>query len=309
MSKETIILNDIYVYEIEDIKEGGMGRVLILNRISDARELDFIHTKQIAAKTFKDDDYVEVNKQLFERELNIWLNFDENFFANSNVVKLLRTAFIKRKLFALMPLYDCSVRDLIEDRIKLDLETSKSIILDATIGVSSIFKKYGIVHQDLKPENILVKHGYDNKVQYHVSDWGIANIQRSYCPQIPTKEWLPSSFIEVMSQAGTLPYMSPERLLGYPSMIQFDIYSIGIIFFELLFGHLPFDFTLSKPLESQILEFDYYYIAHTFLKDNFNDNIQNIILKCINPDYNKRHKNYKTLMKDIKKLSKRKLFF
>ena len=75
---KSIIFDDIFEYRIIDKKVGGMGEVLILERISKPQEMDFIHKKKIAAKTFKEGDNKKGNEQFFERELNVWLNFDNN---------------------------------------------------------------------------------------------------------------------------------------------------------------------------------------------------------------------------------------
>jgi len=127
-NNKTVIFDDIYEYEVEATREGGMGRVLILNRKSNFHtedslleaimrqpnmtdEYGFVYRKKLAAKTFKDDDLVERNKDLFERELRIWLNIDSN-----NVAKLLKIVFVDHKLFALMPYYNSNLREIIMTR-------------------------------------------------------------------------------------------------------------------------------------------------------------------------------------------------
>lgn len=307
---KSIIFDDIFEYRIIDKKVGGMGEVLILERISKPQEMDFIHKKIIATKTFKETDIKENNEKLFERELSIWLNFDNNVFENKKIVKLLRTTYIHQKLYALMPFYQRSVAEIITEKGRIELKDSLSILLNVVEALKTIFEKYGIIHQDLKPENILCKKGYKGQVEFHVSDWGISNIQRNACPEIPTKKWLPSSFIEIMSNAGTLPYMSPERLFGAPSNMLADVYSIGLIFFELLFGFLPLNPNSQKPIERQIVEGDYFEAACWTLKKGIkNSNIITVIQKCIHPDPSERYSDYKSLEKALKKLNRKWLSF
>ena len=166
---QRVRIDDMYEYEIDDIKEGGMGRVLILNRISDefadpiaeslmkyqpqlADKMSLVHRKKLAAKTFRDDVMVEKNRALFDRELNLWINIDA-----PNVAKLLKIVFINRKLFALMPYYSSNLRETI-NKGPLELDDAKIVIINVIAGLYETFKQYGIVHQDLKPENILINY-------------------------------------------------------------------------------------------------------------------------------------------------------
>jgi len=307
---KSIIFDEFFEYRIIDKKAGGMGEVLILERISEPQEMDFIHKKRIAAKTFKEGDNKKDNKQFFERELNVWLNFDNNVFENKKIVKLLRTTYIRQKLYALMPFYQQSVAEIITEKGRIELNDSLSILLNVVEALKTIFEKYGVVHQDLKPTNILCKKGFKGQVECHVSDWGISNIQLNACSEIPTEKWLPSSFVEIMSTTGTLPYMSPERLFGAPSNMLADVYSIGLIFFELLFGFLPLNPNFQKPMERQILEGDYFEAACWTLKKGIkNPNIITVIQKCIHPDPRERYSDYKSLEKALKKLNRKWLSF
>jgi len=320
MNREIIKIDNFHEYEVETIKEGGMGRVLILNRVSDGDEfLDVlvedhsefydkqffhIYRKKLAIKTFKYDNFVETNRDLFERELNIWIGLD-----CPNIAKLLKIIYIKRQLFALMPYYNSSLRDIMRQIGRHGIDDAKVVIINIVYGLYEVFKRYKIVHEDIKPENVLADFRKD-KFYFFVSDWGIANIQKSYCPDVPSRDHIPKSFVETMKGMGTLPYMSPERFLCYPSHITADIYSIGMIFFELLFGHLPFDYKSGKPLVSQIIDWDYFYIAEDLLRNNFDERVTKVISKSIHPDMTKRYADYKQLVLDVHNINiKRKSFF
>lgn len=306
--RKKIKIDDFHEYEIEDVKEGGMGRVLILNSLSEdftdpfiqalikyqprvADKFSLINRKKLAAKTFKDNDFVEKNKAFFERELNIWINIDA-----TNVAKLLKVIFIDEKLFALMPYYNSNLREIIT-KGNLKIDYIKIILINIIRGLYETFKIHRIVHQDLKPENILVSFEKDN-AYFFVSDWGIANLQRKYCPKILSKNLI-NSYAETMTGMGTLPYMSPERFINYSPHMTSDIFGLGMIFFELLFGHLPYSFSSEKPLASQIIDRDYFYIAENLLRNNYNEKIASIILKCIHPDMSKRYNDYEKLVIDI----------
>ncbi len=93
--------------------------------------------------------------------------------------------------------------------------------------------------------------------------------------------------------------MSPERFIDYSTHVSADVFSIGIMLFELLFGHLPYDFKSDRPVIAQIVEHDYFRMAEYFLRREFNDKVSSVVLKCLHPDMSKRYDNYKKLVVDI----------
>ena len=105
----------------------------------------------------------------------------------------------------------------------------------------------GIVHRDLKPQNILLTPDGTAKV----TDFGIA------------VAFAETSLTQTNSMLGSVHYLSPEQVRGSKATIQSDIYAMGIIFFEMLTGHIPYDgdsaVTIAlqhfqKPLPSVIAE-------------------------------------------------------
>jgi beta-lactam-binding protein with PASTA domain/predicted Ser/Thr protein kinase len=122
-----------------------------------------------------------------------------------------------------------SLKELIVGRgpapIKISIEYARQIL--AAIGFAH---KHGIVHRDIKPHNVLV--GPEGRLK--VTDFGIA---RSGASQMT----------EVGSIIGTAQYLSPEQARGAPVDQTSDLYSVGIVLFELLTGQVPF--TGDTPLE------------------------------------------------------------
>ena len=106
---------------------------------------------------------------------------------------------------------------------------------------------HGIVHRDLKPQNVLLTPDGDAKV----TDFGIAV---AFAETILT---------QTNSMLGSVHYLSPEQARGSKATVQSDIYAMGIIFYEMLTGHIPYDgdsaVTIAlqhfqKPLPSVIAE-------------------------------------------------------
>lgn len=114
------------------------------------------------------------------------------------------------------------------------------IFLNVCQAVSYAHSK-GILHRDLKLENIIVgKFG-----EVLILDWGLATF--TYSPQNTENVQQPESgeaetpgITRIGKVVGTITYMAPERCLGAPATIQTDVYSLGVILYQLLSLHSPF---------------------------------------------------------------------
>lgn len=125
-----------------------------------------------------------------------------------------------------------TLRSLMDDEIRLALPQSLKLVTDILAGLEHAHSQ-GIIHCDIKPENILLNvqpYGWTAKI----SDFGIARLIQEL-PELPTDR----------GNTGSPAYMAPERFYGQYSQAS-DIYSVGVLLFELLAGHRPFSGT---PLE------------------------------------------------------------
>ena len=89
--------------------------------------------------------------------------------------------------------------------------------------------RHGVVHQDIKPENIILQH---DKLDIKMMDFGIARITRD--ADSPSSEGA-RAFL-----SGTPQYMSPEQITDHPIDGRSDLYSLGVVLYELLAGHRPY---------------------------------------------------------------------
>ncbi|MBF0095802.1 MAG: serine/threonine protein kinase [Magnetococcales bacterium] len=115
-----------------------------------------------------------------------------------------------------------NLREVIDSEPRLPLTRAVHII-DQVLGAAGYLHAQGILHLDFKPENIVLL----TQDQVKITDFGIARItQRLFETQPPI--------------AGTPAYMSPEQLMGHPLDARSDLFSIGVILYELLTGVRPF---------------------------------------------------------------------
>ena len=106
---------------------------------------------------------------------------------------------------------------------RLDPRVAAMIALEVTRGLEEIHES-GIVHRDLKPANILVSASGETKV----ADFGIALDTRG------------KALTRVGHAVGTPLYMSPEQLLGEKAEPRSDLYSLGVVLYEMITGRTPF---------------------------------------------------------------------
>ncbi|MDO4912362.1 MAG: Stk1 family PASTA domain-containing Ser/Thr kinase [Lactobacillus sp.] len=97
-------------------------------------------------------------------------------------------------------------------------------IMDQILSAMSLAHRRGVIHRDLKPQNILM----DNRGKIKIADFGIAVALNQ------------SSVTQTNSIIGSVHYMSPEQTRGGMATKQSDIYSLGVILYELLTGQVPF---------------------------------------------------------------------
>ena len=151
----------------------------------------------------------------------------------------------------------------------------------------------GVLHRDLKPSNLRVTPQGHLKIL----DFGVATL---------SKEAL-SQFSETLSAAdapsnvaGTLPYMSPEQLLGNEADARSDIYSAGVVFYELATGQMPFRDALITKLTDAILHRAP--AAPSTLNKKISADLERVILKCLEKDPELRYQSAKDLVADLRRM-------
>lgn len=128
-----------------------------------------------------------------------------------------------------------TLRDKLE-RQSLSLEEIVSIIEQVAAGLDSAHAQ-GIVHRDLKPGNILF-HA-DGRVL--IADFGLAKIVKEATDQLSTLDGgSPAALTSTGTIVGTPEYLSPEQGTGNPVDYRSDVYSLGVVLYQMLAGRVPF---------------------------------------------------------------------
>jgi serine/threonine protein kinase len=213
-------------YEVlKVIGEGGMGRVFEAKQINIGR---LVAIKVLHAHWAQDPKLLE----RFRREA-----LTASQFRHPNTVMVYDYGETERGEFYIIMelLQGQSLLSLLDKEGPLSLDRSLKII-DQVCGALSEVHRCGVVHRDLKPENIQIdpRDGHPDFVK--LLDFSIAKIVNDNTLSEANKKALTLQG----AVFGTPQYMSPEQVRGKPLDHRTDIYAVGVIFYQMLTGQVPF---------------------------------------------------------------------
>lgn len=172
----------------------------------------------------------------------------------------------------------------------LNREARMSLLADVCDAVEHGHQR-GVIHRDLKPGNVLI----DGNGRPHVIDFGVARLSD---PDIGTL----SAHTRTGLLVGTLQYMSPEQCHGTGTDIDTgtDIYSLGVILFELLTGRFPYDVETPTPLEIPRIIRDVEPQRPSSIDRTLRGDVETIVLKAMSKDRARRYATVGDLARDIR---------
>ncbi len=205
------VINDRYEV-IRSIGEGGMANVYL--------GYDTILDRNVAIKVLRGDlSNDEKFVRRFQREA-----LSASSLAHPNIVEVYDVGEDDGLYYIVMEYIEGkTLKQLLKKRGSLTLSEAIDIMLQLTDGMAHAHDSY-IIHRDLKPQNIMIK----DDGQIKITDFGIAMALNS------------TQLTQTNSVMGSVHYLPPEQASGKGCTIKSDIYSMGIIFYELLSGSLPF---------------------------------------------------------------------
>jgi len=291
--RHVIALSPFETYQVIDRKEGGMGTIYILKRVSKHSltplyssrriqdEFKFIYRDVLAAKAVKS---TKLENQ-FLRELNIWITLKP-----AGIVPLLKVVRQGQELLGIMPAYESNLREYL---LANPGSGSKCLrALRQTVKGLDEVSKSGLLHLDLKPENLLVTI-IDNQLQIDVADWGIANVKM----ELARATNQPEGDITTIVGVGTIPYMSPERFSRSKPDIRADVFSLGAIFYELLLGELPYH--RHEPCDLQIRSGRYMDRVRQGVNER---GLPPLVANMLQPELSKRISSYGEILRFLESL-------
>lgn len=217
----------------------------------------------------------ELKISRFQREAKILAKLE-----HPNIIKVLDFGMYNNFFYLSAEYFESSnLRPAINNN-NLPLEVKHSIITQIFKGLDYAHK-HGIIHRDIKPENILINEQYEIKI----SDFGLSLAEND------------PSVSEENSIAGTPSYMSPEQIEAEKLTFSTDLFSAGIVGYELLTGINPFLGENVNETIRHILNIDYKVLEKDLIK--FPPELKEIILQLLRKEPEKRFASSEAVLKKL----------
>jgi serine/threonine-protein kinase len=201
-------------YQIEGrIGTGGMADVY--------RARDLTLERTVAVKILREDYSADpAFRERFRQEAKAAANL-----SHPSIVTIHDFGFDEKQIFIVMEYVPgTDLKTILESRGRFSVDEALPLIIQACAGVGYAHRA-GLIHCDVKPQNMIVTP--DQRLK--VTDFGIARALASIHPQeITSVVW------------GSPQYFSPEQAAGRPPSPASDVYALGVVFYEMLTGRLPF---------------------------------------------------------------------
>ena len=263
------LINDRY--EIEKlIGEGGMANVYLAR--------DTILDRKVAVKVLRGDlagDEKFVRR--FQREA-----LSASSLSHPNIVEIYDVGEDEGNFYIVMEFIEGkTLKQLIKKRGVLSLPETMDIMLQLLDALASAHDSY-IIHRDIKPQNIMIKESGLVKI----TDFGIAMALNS------------AQLTQTNSVMGSVHYLPPEQASGKGSTIRSDIYSLGILMFEMLTGKVPFRGDSAVEIALKHMKEPLPSVRE--INPVVPQSVENIILKAAAKNPKNRYKDVREMADDIR---------
>jgi len=264
-------------YEISEIiGDGGMAVVY--------KAWDTQDEMPVAIKVLR-DEYIDNDE--FIRRFK-----DESkaiaVLSHPNIVKVYDVSFGDRMQYIVMEYIDgITLKDYIERCGSIDVKDTIHFIIQILRALQHAHDK-GIIHRDIKPQNIMLLE--DGTIK--VTDFGIARFSKNN-----TK-----SMTMTNKAIGSVHYVSPEQARGEPTDAKSDLYSLGVMMYEMLTGKLPFD--ADNAVSVAIMQLQSDPEPPRKINPEIPVGLEEIIIKTMQKDPKKRYRSASEMLSDIYKFHK-----
>lgn len=270
---ETLVGKTFSHYQIlQHIGSGGMGEVYLAK---DTKLDRTVALKVLPREVAADKERM----RRFEQEAKAASVLD-----HPNVAHIYEIGELEDTKFIAMQYFEGETLHNLERRNPPSIKQAIDIAIQVGEALQEAHSK-GIVHRDIKPANILI----NSRGQVKVVDFGLAKISR------------PSGSVPATEAGvilGTVQYLSPEQALGRSVDHRSDIFSLGIVLYEMLTGRLPYAGENSVETLAGILH------ASPDPPSQYNPRISReldrIILKCLEKDQDKRYQSTQEVLHDLR---------
>jgi serine/threonine protein kinase len=264
-----MIVQTILHYKIlEKLGEGGMG---IVYKAQDTKLDRFVALKFLPSHTTVNSE----TKIRFEQEAKAAASLN-----HPNICTIYGIDEAEAKHFIVMEFVDGQT--LQKKKNTLSQKQALDIGIQIADGLAAAHEK-GIVHRDIKPENIMIRK--DGIVQ--IMDFGLAKLRGT------------SRLTKEGSTVGTAGYMSPEQVQGQETDHRSDIFSLGVLLYEMFTGQIPFKGVHETAIAYEIVNVDSPPMSS--VQPDITPELDAIILECLEKDPKERSQSASQVAVDLKK--------
>ena len=251
---------------LEKIGEGGMAIIYKATQPS--------LNRNVVIKKLKDPNREIIAR--FKKEALVSASFSQE-----NVLAIYDFIFEGKSYYLVMEHVEGEdLRAIIDYTAPLPAHIAALIIQDVARGLEYTHRK-NIIHRDIKPSNVLISNHGDVKL----IDFGVA------------KDEKPSKLTVTGMIVGTPSYMSPEQANGDPLGIQSDIYSLGVLLYEMVTGTKPFPGETNTEILMKIVKGKY--PSPRRYNHELPHGLVRIIRKALRRDIDRRYQNASELIRDL----------
>lgn len=262
-------------YVVEEIV--GSGGMAVVYRAWDRRKKRIVAVKVLREEYEKDAEFV----RRFEREAEA-----ASKVSHENIINMFDVGTENDTRYIIMEYVDgMTLKDMIREMGHLSSDAVVRMGIRILAAVDHAHKN-GIVHRDIKPQNILVNK--EGKVK--VADFGIARLKAEQ----NTKMSLRSA-----SALGSVHYISPEQASGEIADEKSDLYSVGVVLYEMLTGKVPFDGETTVSVALKHLNEEP--ASMRTLDPSISKALDEVVLRALKKDPAQRYQSAAEMARDLRK--------
>jgi eukaryotic-like serine/threonine-protein kinase len=289
---------------------GGMGEVYLAEDLNLGRR---VALKLLPAKFTQDPERV----RRFEREARA-----ASATSHPNILTIYEIGQVETEtgdvhFMAMEFVEGPTLRQRLKPRLAMDETIEIAIQIGSALAAAH---GLGITHRDIKPENIMLRHdGYVKLLDFGLAKLTESTFLRGADPAVTYTETIEDPFSDLYATAlldapqetspgvvlGTVNYMSPEQARGFKVDARTDIFSLGVVLYEMIAGRAPFEGKTTADMVVSILDRQPAPISR-YVR-NAPDELEWIIAKALAKDRDERYQHVKAMLTDLKRLQKRML--
>ena len=257
---------------VEEMGRGGMGRVykVVDTKLKEELALKIIHPEIAAEERIIErfGNELKMARKISHKNVCRMYHFEED-----EGIHYLTMEFIRGE----------SLKDMIGMMGQLSPGQALAVVKQVCEGLVEAHK-LGVVHRDLKPSNIMI----DRDGIARIMDFGIARSLEA------------KGITRTGTMIGTPEYMSPEQVEGLETDQRSDLYSLGVILYEMVAGRIPFDgetpFSIALKHKSEKPQ------DPRKINSQIPENISKMIMRCLEKDREKRYQTAGELLSELNKI-------